>query len=285
MLNSLFVERSPAEKQKLEAFIQSIVAPITDEQRADQATLIQLPDDKARIDFIWQMATQDGLNLSRVQCKAIYEAKTTVAQEIEAQVLALDGKKLDPKAKFVLQTTLMLAAIYLTPELFAFYTGKEMLKKCLSPFVSENKLKFADLGVTLGSQYLGYNKNQLTLIDQSLPEGIANLNLALRIPFHIAAQSLLNNALQPIKTVAAVASDEKFNEAAGDFFDIMYGRADDGVLAKYEGSFATKTPYEAGASIVSGVSSGLNWLWNKVPPFKAQKPTEQATVTSTPKLN
>ncbi len=288
MLNSLFIQRTPAEIEKLETFIDGIVAPKTQKQQEQQASLYELKTDSARIDLIWDIARQAELGLTKPQCKAIYEAKTTKVQEIEEQVLKLDGKKLDPKAKLALQTTLMLAAIYLTPELFAFYTGKEMLKKVLSLFVSENKLKFADLGVTIGSQTLGYHKNLNSLIDQSIPENIAHLNIFLRfLAVYPTAGYLLDNAMQPIQAVATLPMDKEFNERAGDFFDIMHGQADDDTIAKYKGSWATKPIDELGADIVSGVGSGLSWMWNAASAVKARLTNQAATTTvaTAPRLN
>lgn len=276
MLGSFYVQpRSPDDLVTLEGFIQLVISK--------QEELVRMESDQDRTAAIAGWAAGFDITISDEQIQTLLNQPLNQnVEDIERLLLANEGTVLHPAAKLALQTSLMLAAVYWTPELFAFYTSKEIIKTLLTPAIGTSGVNLADGILTMASFSYGY-PNQLSLINSSMPASVHNLHAIFRIPSQIAANvaatKLLPHASAPIQALLSKTGrtlqkigDSEFVETAGDFFDIMHGHASDEVLDKYKGSLATKTIDEIGADI----GSGLRWLFRL--PRTSTTPTASASV-------
>ncbi|MBI2790935.1 MAG: hypothetical protein HYX61_03160 [Gammaproteobacteria bacterium] len=270
MLGSIYVQpRSPEDLRNLERFIANVISK--------QDELVRMESDQDRIAAIAGWAAGYDVTISDEQILTLLNQPLNQnVEDIEGLLLANEGTVLHPAAKLALQTSLMLAAAYWTPELFAFYTSKEIIKKLLTPAIGTSGVNLADGIVTMASLSYGY-PNQLSLINSSLPASIHNLHAIFRIPSQIAANvaatKLLPHASAPVQALLSKTgrtlqeiADSEFVETAGDFFDLMHGTSGDDerdayLLERYKGTLATKTFDDIG----SDIGSGLRWLYNCLP--------------------
>ncbi|MBS0288503.1 MAG: hypothetical protein JSS07_00525 [Proteobacteria bacterium] len=199
MLNTLYVEPSEADKAQIHAFILDF---LNDEE------VLQLESEKERIDYLKEKLENISLSLSDAQIKTMLNASTQVAADIETQVLRLQGKKLNPNVKLALQSSLCLAAIYWTPELFALYTSKEILKKILQPKIGKKAADRIDFCATIAAQQICPQYSLLYHLNNVLPESIANLNLLYRLPALVAISLYLQQAAEPVHQLVSAATNQ-----------------------------------------------------------------------------
>ncbi|MBS0288185.1 MAG: hypothetical protein JSR17_12875 [Proteobacteria bacterium] len=268
MLNSLYISATAAEKTALNDFIDTI---LHDETLNEKTTLAE------QIQYVQVAAAMGQITLSSEQAKDILTSQTEVIDEIAQTVLAKQGKKLHPNAILALQTGLCLAALYYAPGLITLYTGKELFKKVVEARAGKAYAGLVEPGLMLTSYATGTPAlNTLTQMNSALPE-CAKTSYYRQIPAFIIAQKLIDNASQPLQRLAQLAVDQEVNESARDFFDIMYGHADDETLAKYKGSLATMTIDEMATHMVNGVM----WAWNRLPSMRGT-PIAATATTLTP---
>lgn len=294
MLDALFIQpRTPDDLTNLELLIQQVIE--------NQDELARLDNNEQRESAIEGWAAGFEVTISKEQIQKLLNVPTTQnIEEIEALLLENEDKVLHPAAKLALQTSLMLAAVYWTPELFLFYTSKEILKTLLTPAIGETGVKVADGIVTSISLSYGL-PNQLTLVNNSVPASIDGLQTIFRVPSyiaaHLAAAALLPHASAPVKALLAKAghvvteiADSEFVETAGDFFDLMHGTSGDDardayLFERYKGTLATSTSLPEFASIVaSDVKSSVRWLYNCLPSRRTATTPSDAEKTENERL-
>lgn len=204
-------------------------------------------------------AVLDDCPLTEKQIDFIFNSKVvaTAAEEVEKKLIA-EGYKLKPSAQLGLQLTIGFAAMYYMPGMFGIYAANTVLAKILPKIVGVYAAHTQTI-FNLGIQYFASNYSPYalgTMLAQEYGAWVAPASIAL---------------YQGSKFIV----DSEVAHAAGDFFDIMHGHADDETLAKYEGSWATKDVGELASDVFSGISSGLSWLWSKT-----QRTPSQTTTTS-----
>ncbi len=282
MLNSLgiYIKMTEEEKEALHNFI----LEMNSQETQDDLTVYDTIDKKiAHI----RLTLMSGLNLelSDAQIKTILDSQKAEIEQLTQAVLAQHKEKLRPSVFHALQIGLCIAAIYTAPDLLAVHTGKELAKKLLAAKLGEpygNQVANLIEPMMIGTGYY-FNipqLNSVALLNSHLPDA-AKVSVYRHIPAFIIAQKLLMNASAPLQKLATVVTDEQVVETAGDFFDMMYGRADDATIAKYKGSLATKPIDEVAADTFGGIYKGISWLWNQAPNLKGAQKTAVDPSTST----
>ncbi|MGD9592553.1 MAG: hypothetical protein AB7V32_08545 [Candidatus Berkiella sp.] len=273
MLDSLYVKMSAEQK----AQINDLIAKLNSEEEIKE--LAKFERLAQRIAYIRvTMLNELKVDISDKQIEIILNAQNKTIQEIEAAVLKLHKEPLRPDVKLALQTGLCIAALYYVPELLVMHTGKELVKKVVATNVGPNAANLVEpLMIGAGYYYDIPQLNSISLLNSNLPE-CAQVSLWRKIPALIIANSLLKNASEPLQKLAALPFDKELNETAGDFFDVMYGHADQQTLDKYKGSLATMPIDEALEGAFNGICRGVTWLWQHAPSISSSTVAAEPTV-------
>lgn len=177
-----------------------------------------------------------------------------------------------PYKKLALDMGLSLASVYLNPQAYAQYSFGKGLERILAKIAPNHVLSIKNtINILLA---LTANAPR-TLISSYLPSLVAQYGSAVYLAAPLAALIFHKGP----DALEALFSQE-ITSSAGDFFDLMYGQADDATYEKYQDLWMCKDIGTLTAEITAPVTNGLFWLGNKVMPkfFAQTKPKDQKPI-------
>lgn len=267
-------------KQKIQTLVLGLAAnPATFEPFTVTGVDSQVDASKtltAKMSYLKIVAAKQGIRLNDKQAQFILQQAGATAD----QILALQDKPSSPNYKLALQIALATAVTLAKPSasvcILGNYAARQGAHTVLDP----------SLGV-----FNGAIETVIGLLNMSSYFNLTNLGL--KTIMTLADQHpYLSTIAIPLAMIGYVKGPEflkqldisEYNEAAGDFVDIMGGFASDETLEKYRGSIATMTTEEVASAVSQRVTSTLSWLWNKVPAIRTPAPTAIAVTEATSSL-
>ncbi len=236
-----------------------------------KALLENITDLDDQVSCVRILAGTNGLTLNDNQIKAILQQQSCTVDEI----MRLQTAPANPNTRLAVQVVLATVMALWKPGIPASILVNAALRQGLHGLFDQhlglyNKaIELALMVATLGLGDYSVHSLSGTAITQ-LEKTYGRGMVTLAIP---AAMMLYSKG----PAILAAVADSKTVEVAGDFFDLMYGRADDEVYEKYhDSSLATMTMGDMTSSVMGSVGSTLSWMWNKVPSLRSHAPSRLA---------
>lgn len=195
-----------------------------------------------------------------------------VVKELEEELIKL-GYETRPSIILGLKLLLSLAAMHYVPSIYGRVAANtvlaQILPKLVGPyakyaqdFLNVSVETLAALGYLASNYAPDYVPTALSALSSYTPAALMSQFVASYGPATILVGPATILAYEAYKA----ADSQKIAEAtetAGDFFDLMYGQADDKTYEKHSDNWATKDVGELASDITSSISAGMGWLWNK----------------------
>lgn len=215
MLNFLYAQPSEEDEKKLQALLDAI-----EPKRIDLEGQDTLEKKKGALLGIISALPKGHYEPSQGQLEfilAVLDPKfhAVTERQIYDHVLSKQPAHLKPVVSTALHLSFALGALYFTPELFGLFAFKAVLQKMLSPYLGQKGISGAEIGISLIAYQYGYRFNQITLMDNMLPDTVAQQNFFLRLPFHLAIGGVMNAAVSSGGTALRNIGSGLYNVGSG----------------------------------------------------------------------